>query len=208
MTLHVAIYLYPDVEVLDFAGPFEVFTTATRMHARREPNAEPLFATCTVARSTAPVRARAGLVVLPDHALEAAPPIDVLLIPGGVVDAELADPALMDWIVQTSRSARITASICTGSFLLAKAGLLDGRRATTHWEDLADLQAAFPAVDVIGGVRWVDEGPILTAAGIAAGIDLALHLCARLASPELARITARQMDVPYRGDAGGPPGRV
>lgn len=201
MTLHVAIYLYPDVEVLDFAGPFEVFTTATRMHARRHPDAEPLFSTFTVARSTAPVRARAGLVVQPDHALDATPPIDVLLIPGGMVDAELADPAVLEWIVQTSRSARVTASICTGSFLLAKAGLLDGRRATTHWEDLGDLQAAFPAVEVVGDVRWVEEGPILTAAGIAAGIDLALHLCARLASPELARITARQMDVPYRASA-------
>lgn len=103
--------------------------------------------------------------------------------------------------MQTSRAARITASICTGSFLLAKAGLLDGRRATTHWEDLADLQAAYQAVEVVGDVRWVDEGPILSAAGIAAGIDLALHLCARLASPELARITARQMDVPYRDAA-------
>lgn len=203
MTLRIAIYLYPDVEVLDFAGPFEVFTTATRMHSRRQPEAPPLFATCTVARSTEPVRARAGLVVLPDHAFDDAPPIDVLLIPGGVVDAELADPAVLDWIVRTSRSARIVASICTGSFLLAKAGLLDGRRATTHWEDLDDLRRAFPAVEVVGDVRWVDEGAIVTAAGIAAGIDLALHLCARLASPALARITARQMDVPYRNAADG-----
>lgn len=203
MTLNVAIYLYPDVEVLDFAGPFEVFTTATRMHARREPAAAPLFSTYTIARTSAPVRARAGLVVLPDSPLEHAPPIDVLLIPGGVVDAELADRALLDWIARTAPSTRITASICTGSFILAKAGLLTGLRATTHWEDIADLQAAFPAVEVIGDVRWVDEGRVLTAAGIAAGIDLALHLCARLASPELARITARQMDVPYRADAGG-----
>ncbi|MCU0756553.1 MAG: DJ-1/PfpI family protein [Xanthomonadales bacterium] len=200
MTLNVAIYLYPGVEVLDFAGPFEVFTTASRMQARRIPDAAPPFAVFTVARSKAPVRARAGLVVLPEHDFADAPRIDLLLIPGGVVDTELADPALAAWIAQTAKQARITASVCTGSFLLAGAGLLAGRRATTHWEDLADLRQRFPAVEVVEQQRWVDEGPIVSSAGIAAGIDMSLHLCARLTSLELARITARQMDVPYPGD--------
>lgn len=201
MSIQIALYLYPDVEVLDFAGPYEVFTTATRLQARREPDAAPLFSTFTVARSTAALRARAGLVVLPDYRLEDAPPIDLLLIPGGVVDAELEDAALIDWIRRTAGTAQITASVCTGSFLLARAGLLAGRRATTHWEDLADLRSRHPEIEVLEAVRWVDEGRVLTAAGIAAGIDLSLHLCARLASPELARLTARQMDVPYRETA-------
>jgi transcriptional regulator GlxA family with amidase domain len=91
--------------------------------------------------------------------------------------------------------------VCTGVFLFAKAGILDGRAATTHWEDIADLRARFPSVSVHEGVRWVDEGNVVSSAGIAAGIDMSLHLVARILGPELAEATARQMDVPYRGEA-------
>ena len=197
MTLSIAIYVYPQVEVLDFAGPFEVFTTASRVHGRRHPGEEPPFRVFTVARSAEPVQARAGLRVLPDHGFANCPPADVLLVPGGVVDQELADAQAIDWVRRTAAQAQLTASVCTGAFLLAQAGLLKDQRATTHWEDLDDLRTRFPALRVQEGVRWVDEGAIVTSAGIAAGIDMSLHLVARLAGEPLAIATARQMDVPY-----------
>lgn len=200
MTYRVGIYLYPQVEVLDFAGPYEVFTTATRVHGRRRPGTPAPFEVFTFARSAGPVTARAGLSVLPDATLDAAAP-DVLLIPGGVVDAELGDAALVAWIAATAGRCELVASVCTGAFLLAKAGLLTGRTATTHWEDTDDLAAAFPAVTVDASARWVDEGPVVTSAGIAAGIDMSLHLVARLAGDDLARATARQLDVPYRASS-------
>lgn len=197
MTLQVALYVYPQVEVLDLAGPFEVFTTASRVHQRRHPASAAPFATCTIARSLVPVRARAGLVITPDHSFASAPQPDLLLVPGGVVDAELADATVRDWLIRTARRARLIASVCTGSFLLAQAGLLEGTPVTTHWEDIEALRAMFPTLDVRERVRWVDAGAVISSAGIAAGIDMSLHLVARLAGEELARATAHQMDYPY-----------
>lgn len=194
MTVAVGIYLFSNVEVLDFAGPYEVFTTASRVALRGAPAALPPFRVFTVARRAGAVKARAGLDVLADHALDAHPPIDLLIVPGGVVDDELRERDAAAWIARVAASTRITASVCTGAFLLAQAGLLDGRRATTHWEDVDALRASFPAVNVAGEKRWIDEGTIVTSAGISAGIDMSLHLVERLAGRELARRTARQMD--------------
>ncbi|RZU38732.1 DJ-1/PfpI family protein [Fluviicoccus keumensis] len=194
MTICVAILLFPDVEVLDFAGPYEVFTTAARVHGRRQADSAPLFRVFTVAESEGLVRARAGLEVRRDFSLTAHPAPDVLIIPGGVVDAELDKPEVIRWIAAQAAHARITASVCTGAFLLAKAGLLDGRTVTTHWEDIADLRARFPGLTVKEDCRWVDEGEVVTSSGISAGIDMSLHLVARLAGRELAVATARQME--------------
>lgn len=199
MTLSIAIYVYPQVEVLDFAGPFEVFTTASRVSGRRDPGQAAPFQVFTVARTLSPVQARAGLRVLPDHSFADCPPVDVLLVPGGVVDQEVPDVQVIDWVRHTAAGAQLTASVCTGAFLLAKAGLLQHLQATTHWEDVADLRTQFPDVRVQEGVRWVDQGAVVTSAGIAAGIDMSLHLVARLAGEPLAMATARQMDVPYVG---------
>ena len=197
MTYSVAIYVFPNVEVLDFAGPFEVFTTASRVFLRQNPSRPAPFSVYTVARSLLPVTARAGLRVLPDHNLDTCPTPDLLLIPGGIVEAEMAEPDVLQWIRSSSQNAKITASVCTGAFLLAKAGLLQGKSATTHWEDIADLRAQFPSLSVKEEVRWVDEGSIVTSAGIAAGIDMSLHLVSRLGSKGLALLTAKQLDVPY-----------
>lgn len=202
MTLTVGIYLFPDVEALDFAGPYEVFTTASRVALRREPGRDAPFRVVTMATSHAPVRARAGLLAIPDHTLADHPPLDLLIIPGGVVDAELDQPEVIRWIAGQAACVPLVASVCTGAFLLAQAGLLDGRPATTHWEDLADLRQRFPAVQVVDGPRWVDLGQLVTSAGIAAGMDMSLHLVARLAGRELAIATARQMDVPWQPDTG------
>lgn len=198
MTIAVAVYVFDNVEVLDFAGPFEVFTTASRLFGRRSPGQPEPFKTFTVAKSSEPIRARAGLRVLPDFTLGSCPAPGLLLIPGGVVDQELKDAAVVGWIAQAACTATITASVCTGAFMLARAGLLAGKSATTHWEDIAALRTAFPDITVKENVRWVDEGAIFSSAGIAAGIDMSLHLVARLAGVELAQATARQMDVPYR----------
>jgi transcriptional regulator GlxA family with amidase domain len=201
MTLAVGIYLFNNAEVLDFAGPFEVLTTANRVSLRRFPDRVVPFKVFTVAKTANVIQARAGLKAEPDFSLKSCPTIDLLIVPGGVVDEELKDEEVVAWVRETSSGAQLVASVCTGAFLLAKAGLLHGRRATTHWEDIADLKTQFPSVLVQEDVRWVDEGPVVSSAGIAAGIDMALHLVARLAGSELAETTARQMDVPYRGEA-------
>ena len=190
----VAILLFDDVEVLDFAGPYEVFTTATRVHSREAAGAAP-FQVCTVARSGGTVRARAGLVVHADHAFADAPAIDLLIVPGGVVDAASACDETLAWIAAVAPRCRIVASVCTGVFLLAAAGVLGDAPVTTHWEDVAALRAAFPGRVVHESVRWVEHERLITSAGIAAGIDMSLHLVERLAGRALAERTARQMDV-------------
>jgi transcriptional regulator GlxA family with amidase domain len=193
-SLTVGIFLFDYVEVLDFAGPYEVLTTASRVFRRSAPAAPDPFSVCTIAATNSPVRARAGLLVTPDFSLEEHPLLDVLIVPGGEVTAELANASVVQWIAGVARRTTLTASVCTGAFLLAKAGLLDNRVVTTHWEDLADLQAMFPALTVRSGVRWVDEGAVVSSAGISAGIDMSLHLVERLAGRDLALTTARQMD--------------
>lgn len=194
ITQRVAILLFDNVEVLDFAGPYEVFTTATRVAQ------QPVFEVMTVAAEPDAVRARAGLVVRADYALHAHPPVDLLIVPGGVVTAALASPALIDWIAEVASQSRLTASVCTGAFLLAKAGVIDTQTVTTHWEDIDDLRAGWPSLRVVDGVRWVDQGRIVTSAGISAGIDMSLHLIERCAGRELALRTARQMDFDWTGN--------
>jgi transcriptional regulator GlxA family with amidase domain len=198
MTLSVGIYVYDEVEVLDVAGPFEVFSTASRVARRTAPEAPAPFEVALVAAREGPVRARGGFTVIPDATLARHPPLDVVLVPGGVHDRELLRPELAAWLVRQAASARLVASVCTGAFLLARAGLLAGLEVTTHWEDAADLQRAFPELRVREGVRWVEHERIMTSAGISAGLDMSLRMVARLAGEELARRTARQMDYEWR----------
>ena len=193
--MNVGILIFDEVELLDMAGPYEVFTTAARVHGRSQPAGTPLlFNVFTLARSAAPVQARAGLRLQPDCTLDDHPPLDCAIVPGGVVDAELGQAALMDWIAAQARSARLLGSVCTGALLLAQAGVLDGLEATTHWEDVEALRALRPGLRVLEGRRWVDAGRIVSSAGISAGIDMSLHLVERLQGRELALRTARQME--------------
>lgn len=191
-TVQVGIFVFERMEVLDFAGPFEVLTTAARVWARSHPQDPPLFNVTLLAETTS-VRARAGLLVHTDRPLEDAPHLDLLVIPGGVVTDELEKPHIISWITEAATQC-LVASVCTGAFLLAKAGLLDGRSATTHWEDIDELRAAFPQINVLANQRWVDEGQVISSAGISAGIDMSLHLVERFAGRELAVATARQME--------------
>jgi transcriptional regulator GlxA family with amidase domain len=200
--MDIGIVIFDDVELLDMAGPYEVFTTAARVHARRQPpRTAPLFEVHTLALEAAPVRARAGLRLLPSRTLARHPPLACALVPGGVVEAELGRAELMHWIRAQAGSVRILASVCTGSLLLAQAGVLDGLAATTHADDIAALRVLRPAVQVREGVRWVDEGAVVTSAGISAGIDMSLHLVQRLHSRELALATAAQLAFDWRGAA-------
>ena len=198
MSRNVGIYIFDEIEVLDLGGPFEVFSTASRMKARLMPDAARPFEVFTIADADRPIRARGGLMVHPGYDLTNHPAIDVLIVPGGVVTAELERPSIIEWMARTAAKAELTASVCTGAFLLGRAGLLRGKTITTHWEDIEDFREVFPDITVRGDQRWIDAGEIVTSAGISAGIDMSLHLVARLEGEELAVRTARQMDYDWR----------
>jgi transcriptional regulator GlxA family with amidase domain len=189
----VGILIFDDVEVLDFCGPFEVFSVARAAEDRDRET--PLFRALTIAERGEIVRCRGDLLVQPHHTFADHPPLDILVVPGGYgTRRERTNRALLDWIAAQDRQTELTTSVCTGAFLLAGAGLLDGRRATTHWGSIGWLREHHPTVDVRDGERVVDEGRIVTSAGVSAGIDMALHLVARLHGEATAAATARQME--------------
>jgi transcriptional regulator GlxA family with amidase domain len=189
MKRNVAILIFDDVEVLDFAGPFEVFALTDELC-----NHEP-FHTFTVAESPGSVRARNGLKVVPDFTLENCPPAHVIIIPGGSGTRPLLKkPALLEWIQTKARTAELVMSVCTGALVLAKAGLLDGLRITTHHTALDLLRELVPTATVDPSQRFHDNGKIITAAGISAGLDSSLHVVARLLGLAAAEATARQME--------------
>lgn len=206
-SLRVLILAFDGVEALDFAGPFEVFTTASRVEQRLRPGSPALFEVASVAHAAAvqAVQARAGLRLLANHTLADSPPADVLIVPGGVVDAPMASPETLRWIARTAAEAKIVASVCTGAFLLAASGVVTDDAVTTHWEDVAELRERFPSLDVREDVRWVDNGRVVSSAGISAGIDMSLHLVERLAGRELAERTARQMDYAWNRNPASSP---
>lgn len=204
--LDVAIFLFDGVEVLDFAGPLEVFSR-TRLvpgvESRRSEATAP-FRVFTVARGLEPVTATGGLRILPHHDFSTAPPADLLVVPGGFgTRALLEDAPVLAWIREQAAGARHVTSVCTGALLLARAGLLAGRRATTHWGALDLLASLDPTVRVEPDLRVVDDG-ILTSAGISAGLDMALDLVERLHGRAVADETARYIEYPRQARAPDP----
>lgn len=193
MSISIGIYVYDEVEALDFAGPYEVFTTATRMYQRDNGGKEPLFTVFTIGRTLDPVKARAGLKIDPDYSITEHPYVDCLVVPGGVIDAELEKPDVLQWIDEQASPHRVVAAVCTGAYLLASTGKLAGKQATTHWEDIEDFERTYPSVETLRNLRWVDEGALVTSGGITAGIDMSLHMVERLHNRELAERTALQM---------------
>lgn len=191
--MNLGIYIYPDAEVLDFSGPFEVFSTANRFAAEGES-----INVILIAQTAEPVIARGGYSVNPHYGFSDHPPLDVLVVVGGVHTAELEKPEVIRWIEKTAGSCRLVASVCTGAFLLARAGIITTHKVTTHWEDIPDLRRDYPELQVVEGQRWVDEGNIVTSGGISAGIDMSLHLVSKLHSLELAEKTARQMEFDWK----------
>jgi transcriptional regulator GlxA family with amidase domain len=196
---NVGILVFDEVEVLDFAGPFEVFSRARMApgpESRRSEESAP-FEVFTVARTAAPVQAIGGLTVVPRYGFADAPRIDLLLVPGGWgTRALMHDEETLAWLGLAAAGASLVTSVCTGALLLAKLGWLDGRRATTHWASLDLLASLSPAIAVQRDRRWVDDG-VVTSAGVAAGIDMTLHLVSRLCGEEVARETARYIDYPW-----------
>ncbi|MGV8875047.1 MAG: DJ-1/PfpI family protein [Rhodococcus sp. (in: high G+C Gram-positive bacteria)] len=197
MSRSIAILLFDDVEVLDACGPFEVFSVANRV-AERAGSAAP-FEVTLVGIGDGAVRARGGMRIGVDTTIDDPRAYDVVLVPGGVVDDVAADGRVLQWLQGIRPTAETVASVCTGVFVLAAAGLLDERPVTTHWEDLELLGARWPALVVHEGVRYLDHGDLATSAGISAGLDLALHLVARWTGADNALATASQMDYDWSG---------
>ena len=187
--MRVAILIFDEVEVLDAMGPFEVFSVASRL---RSADSDP-FTVSLVARSNVIVTARGGLKLTPDAVFDDTAEYDLLIVPGGVTERAEADAETMHWLAVHGNSSRLVASICTGAFLLAKAGILTNQTVTTHWEDTAALAEAYPALTVLENIRWLESGNIFTSAGISAGIDLSLHLVEVMTSADRAQRTAKQM---------------
>jgi transcriptional regulator GlxA family with amidase domain len=196
----VGILIFPEVEVLDFCGPFEVFSVARLDENRRLEEPSP-YEVILVAEKKEPVVATGGLKVISDHALDDCPPLDLLVVPGGWgTRREMNNDRLIAWLSDRARQTTMLTSVCTGSLLLGKAGLLDGKRATTHWRVLEEMRGLFPAVNVIDDQHVVEEGDLLTSAGISAGIDMVLRVVARHHGEAVARATARFMEYPFPED--------
>ncbi|HEX4947737.1 MAG TPA: DJ-1/PfpI family protein [Blastocatellia bacterium] len=193
MVRTVAIFIFDDVEVLDFCGPFEVFAVTG---ARSE---EKPFDVFTVAETAAPITARNGLSVNPKYSFADCPKADILVIPGGYGTRPLMHKQpVLDWIQAQAAEGELVMSVCTGALLLAQAGLLERLTATTHWAALDLLRNIAPNTTVQAEQRWVDNGRILLSAGISAGIDLSFHIVARLLGREVAEETARWMEYDLR----------
>lgn len=191
----VAILIFDDVEVLDFAGPFEVFAVTNELRGGET------FNVFTVAPTPATVRARNGLKVVPDYTLENCPIADVLVVPGGFgTRALLRQPSFLEWARLRAARAEVIFSICTGALVLARLGLLAGLRVTTHHQCLNDLAALAPDAVIDGSRRFhthpatAARGRLVVAAGISAGIDASLHLVGTLVGEDAAEATARYME--------------
>lgn len=183
----VAFMLGDNANVIDTAGPWEVFQDATNDH-------RDLFELYTVAPSAGLLRMTGGLEVKPRYTIENAPQPNVIVVP-----AHRATDASREWLRRASEKTDVTVSICTGAFQLARAGLLQGVPATTHHDFWDSFSKEFPGVELKRGLRFVDSGRIATAGGLTSGIDLALHIVARYFGPEVAEATARYME--YTSDA-------
>jgi transcriptional regulator GlxA family with amidase domain len=186
----VGIFLFDEVEVLDFAGPFEVFSV-TELNNGVAP-----FFVETVSETGEWIRAGSGLKVQPDYSFQDMPRFDILIVPGGkgAREKELYNDDVIIWLAEQMQQVELMASVCTGALLLAKAGLLDGKKATTHWESLDMFSMEFPEVDVQHGMKFIDEGRVITSGGISAGIDMSFHIVKRLVGTEAALKTARVME--------------
>lgn len=182
MTTRIGIYLFTDAEELDWVGPWEVL----QFWARMWPDDD--VEVFTFARTEGPITGAKGLRVLPDHTLESAPPLDVLVYPGGMgTRAHLGNDELRNWLRALADSGTLMTSVCTGSLVFADAGLLKGRPATTYWAAMEVLGSLDDSIELRPDDRFVDSGEVITAAGVSAGIDMALHLVKRLHSEERAR---------------------
>lgn len=187
MTATIGVFLFEGTEELDWAGPWEVLGT----WAQFWPEEAQLF---SVGTEAGPIRCAKGLRVVAEHSWETAPDIDVLVYPGGVgTMAHLKDGAILGWVRSLAAAGTLMTSVCTGSLVYAAAGVLAGLPATSHWASLDHLAGLDATIEVRPADRFVDAGGVVTAAGVSAGIDMALHLVGRLASEGRAREVRRMI---------------
>jgi len=191
---NVAILLYEGVELLDFAGPGEIFAAA------RTAQDAPAFNVYTVAESRSPILSEGFLTIIPQYSLARCPRPDILVLPGGNANVPLGSSTVMEWVRRTAPQCEIAMSVCNGAHLLAQAGQLNSLRVTTHHGAMARLRTFVPSATVIENVRFVDNGRIVTTAGVSAGIDGALHVVDRLVGRAAATQTARYMEYEWRPD--------
>lgn len=187
--VRVGIVLFDGVEIIDFAGPYEVFGTTG-------------FGVVTLSPDGKPVKTAMGLTVTPDASFADAPPFDVLLVPGGDTGDAQKDARILDFIRQRTDSSRYVLSVCTGAFILASSGVLDGLKATTFTPRIDALAKRYPKVEVIRDVRWADNGKVITSAGLSSGIDAALHVVARVRGADVARSVAMALEYDWKSDGG------
>lgn len=182
-----AVLIFDGVQVIDFAAPYEVFGQAG-------------YEVFTVAAEARPVLAAMGLRVTPRFALAEAPVPEIVLVPGGDVGGAESDPRVLDWLRTRARSARHVVSVCNGAFILAAAGLLDGLTATTFYDLLESLRMRAPKTTVVSDRRFVDNGTIITTAGLSSGIDGALHVVSKVSGPGRAQLAALNMEYDWKAD--------
>jgi transcriptional regulator GlxA family with amidase domain len=193
----VGILIFNEVEVLDVAGPFEVFSVTRLNEERRQIEPSP-FRVLLLGEKIDQVLAIGGLRLTPDVTFHNCPGLDLLIVPGGWgTRKEIRNVNLLNWIANRAANTKLTASVCTGAGLLGRAGLLDGQEATTHWRTFDFLQEAAPKAKIRKDVRFTLVEPIFTSAGISAGIDLALRIVSHFFGTEIGMATARQMEYPY-----------
>lgn len=186
---NVAIFIFDDVEVLDFAGPFEVFNVAGE---KTNPSA---FNTYTVALGEGPVYARGRLSINPHYTIQNCPQPDILLIPGGDGrHVQMKNPVTLDWVREQATQVEYLLSVCTGAFILAHAGVLDGLQATTHHACFEEFSEAFPHISLIRDQRFVDNGRIITAGGVSAGIDMSLYAVRKMLGDPSWQVTSDEME--------------
>jgi len=195
--LIVGILIFDDVEILDVAGPFEVFAV-TRLNDEQRLQQSSPFKVYLISETNKQITAIGGLRLTPDVTISECPELDLLVVPGGRgTRKESKNKILVNWIGNQFTNNRLIASVCTGSSLLGKAGLLDGRDATTHWRAFDFLQESAPKARILENVRFTLTEPIFTSAGVSAGIDLALRIVSHVFGTEVGQATARQMEYPY-----------
>jgi len=182
----VGIFLYEGVELLDFAGPGEAFSSATL-------NNENVFDVFTVAANISPILCQNFLTLIPKYSFEDAPHIDILIIPGGDTHLQLKKPTVIEWIKRTSADVKFILTVCTGVLLIAECKLLEGLKATTHYKWIEYLRINYPGIEVIEGVRFIDNGRIITTEGISAGIDGSLYMIEKLFDHDVAAKLAQYM---------------
>lgn len=202
MALKIGILVFEEAEELDFVGPWEVFTMANEVCKHKgEP---PVHEVKLVAVGEGPVTCAKGMRVLPDVTIADCPALDILLVPGGWgTRRESKNPAILSWIAEIARQAQWVTSVCTGALLLTAAGPAKGRRVTTHWAFVETLRERGEAAEVLANYRYVRDGNVVTAAGVSAGIDMALWLTGQLHGPDFARAVQKGMEYdpvpPYAG---------